>query len=135
MPHRPRSLALALAATAATAAAAPALAGAAAPAPTARVAATATCPIFTVVSNDPMAGFSAGRYHRLNFSPNIRTLTCDTTFHILRSYLYHPRSMQGWTAGPLTGNLSRALGRRFLKRGTNGRTGFDVWRFPATRRG
>ena len=92
---------------------------------------TTECPIFTVVKNDPQSGFSAGKYHRLNFTPAGTTLTCDDTYHIFRSYLYAPRSMKGWTTQKLGGRLSGAIGKRFIKSGTNGRTGFDVWRFPS----
>jgi hypothetical protein len=120
---RSRILALAAIATLAVPAAAAAK-------PSAKAAATAECPIFTVVLNDPEAGFTAGRYHRLNFAPRISTLTCDDTYHIFRSYLYHPRSLRGWTVGKLVGELRTATGKRFIKRGTNGRVGFDVWRFP-----
>jgi len=100
---------------------------------TRRRTATSECPIFTVVQNDPQAGFSAGKYHRLNFTPAGTTLTCDDTYHIFRSYLYEPRSMRGWKTQKLGGELRGAIGKRFVKNGTNGRTGFDVWRFPARR--
>jgi hypothetical protein len=100
---------------------------------TSRRTSTSECPLFTVVKNDPQAGFSAGRYHRLNFTPAGTTLTCDDTYHLFRSYLYEPRSMRGWTTQKLGGKLRGALGKRFVKNGTNGRTGFDVWRFPARR--
>ncbi len=39
--------------------------------------------------------------------------------------------MKGWTTQKLGGRLSGAIGKRFIKSGTNGRTGFDVWRFPS----
>lgn len=127
MTHRIRALAVAataaLALTATTGAAT-------AKQPSATKSATAECPIFTVVLNDPEAGFTAGRYHRLNFAPRIASLTCDDTYNILRSYLYHPRSLRGWSVGPLGGELRTATGKRFTKRGSNGRIGFDVWRFP-----
>jgi hypothetical protein len=126
MSHRARALPLALAAALALLVAAPAFADAR---QKAKASATAECPIFTVVEDDPQAGFDAGRYHRLNFSPQIRSLTCDDTYHIFRSYLYHPRSMRGWTVGPLVSRLRSAEGRRFIKRGSGGRIGFDVWRF------
>ncbi|MDO8211570.1 hypothetical protein [Conexibacter sp. CPCC 206217] len=96
----------------------------------ARRTSTSECPIFTVVQNDPQSGFSAGKYHRLNFAPAGVSLTCDDTYHIFRSYLYEPRSMAGWTTQKLGGSLRTATGKRFVKRGTNGRVGFDVWRFP-----
>ena len=121
-----RALPLALVAAVVLFVAAPAVAGAKS---TAKASATAECPIFTVVDDDPQAGFDAGRYHRLNFSPQIRTLTCDDTYHLFRSYLYNPRSMRGWTVGPLVSRLRGAEGRRFVKRGSKGRIGFDVWRF------
>lgn len=121
-----RALPLALVAAVALFFAAPAIAGAKSKA---KASATAECPIFTVVDDDPQAGFDAGRYHRLNFSPQIRTLTCDDTYHLFRSYLYNPRSMRGWTVGPLVSRLRGAEGRRFIKRGSKGRIGFDVWRF------
>lgn len=126
MSHRARALPLAIAAAVVLLVAAPAFADARS---TAKTSATAECPIFTVVDDDPQAGFDAGRYHRLNFSPQIRTLTCDDTYHIFRSYLYEPRSMRGWTVGPLVSRLRGAEGRRFIKRGSKGRIGFDVWRF------
>lgn len=124
-----RFRALAVAATAALALTASS-GVASAKSPAAKQSATAQCPIFTVVLNDPEAGFTAGRYRRLNFSPQISTLTCDDTYNIFRSYLYHPRSLRGWSVGPLGGELRTATGKRFTKRGSNGRIGFDVWRFP-----
>lgn len=89
---------------------------------------TQRCPRFWVVRNDPQAGFVAGRYFRLNFAPRIRTLSCDYTYHVFRSYLYEPRSLRGWAVQRLRGELRGQLGRRFIKRGTNGRVGFDVFR-------
>lgn len=125
---RPRRL-LASAAAVALLAALPSAADAA----KARTSATQECPIFTVVVDDPQAGFPAGKYHRLNFSPNIKSLTCDDTYHIFRSYLYHPRSMRGWTAGKLIGEMRGDTGKRFTKNGSRGRIGFDVWMGPAKR--
>jgi hypothetical protein len=122
MSNRLRVIALAAIATLAL----PAAAGAR----TANVATTGECPIFTVVLNDPEAGFTAGKYHRLDFAPKIANVTCDDTYNVLRSYLYHPRTLRGWTVGPLVDELRTATGHRFLKRGSKGKIGFDVWRFP-----
>lgn len=105
-------------------------ASATAGAATAKPSATGECPIFTVVKNDPQSGFSAGKYHRLNFSPNPASLTCDDTYHIFRSYLYEPKSLRGWTVGKLVDELRTATGKRFIKNGSKGKIGFDVWRFP-----
>ncbi len=128
MPAVRSRLALVAAAVASCAALAlPAAAGASQP-PVARAAATTTCPHFTVVANDPLAGFTAGVYHRLNFSPVASQLTCNQTYDVLRSYLYAPSSLKGWTVGKLVGSLSGATGKRFTQNGSNGTIGFDVWR-------
>src|SRR3954453_2878675 len=94
---------------------------------TVHVSATMRCFSFTVVQPDPAAKFSAGVYQRQNFSPN-NSLSCNTAFDTLRSYLYDPQTLRGWTVGPLTGPLKNATGRRFVKNGTNGSTGFNVYR-------
>lgn len=94
---------------------------------TGRVSATQRCFNFTVVQPDPAAKFSAGVYQRQNFSPN-NSLSCNTAFDILRSYLYDPQTLRGWTVGSLTGPLKNATGRRFVKNGTHGSTGFNVYR-------
>lgn len=96
--------------------------------PAAASAQTQRCPTFWVVRDDPQADFVAGRYFRLNFAPRISTLSCDYTYHVFRSYLYEPRSATGWAVQPLRGELRGQLGKRFVKRGTNGRVGFDVFR-------
>ncbi|MDQ4040313.1 MAG: hypothetical protein M3141_01020 [Actinomycetota bacterium] len=95
--------------------------------PTGSAAATQRCFNFTVVQPDPQARFAAGVYRRLNFSPG-NTLSCNTTYHLLRSYLYDPRSLRGWTVGPLVGPLRNTTGRRFVRNGTRGQVGFDVYR-------
>jgi hypothetical protein len=92
-----------------------------------RSASTQRCFDFTVVQPDPMAAFSAGTYHRQNFSPG-NSLTCATTFNIFRSYLYDPQSQSGWTVGPLTGSLRGQVGKRFVQKGTNNRVGFNIYR-------
>jgi hypothetical protein len=86
---------------------------------------------FTVVHNDvsegfPKTGRNGGKYSALAFSPT-RSLSCLTVYDVLRSYLYDPRGLKGWTVGRLTGELASFPGRRFLKRGSGGRTGFDVY--------
>lgn len=96
--------------------------------PVAKASQTQKCPRFWVVLNDPAAGFPAGHYYRLNFAPNVKTLTCTDTYHILRSYLYEPSSMKGWKAGPLIGELRGQLGKHFTKNGSKGKIGFDVFR-------
>ncbi len=88
---------------------------------------TQRCPKFWVVRDDPQADFVAGRYWRLNFAPRISTLSCDYTYHVFRSYLYEPDTHAGWAVQPLRGELRGQLGKRFVKRGTNGRVGFDVF--------
>jgi hypothetical protein len=92
-----------------------------------RTASTQRCFDFTVVQPDPMAQFSAGTYHRQNFSPG-NSLSCNTTFNIFRSYLYDPQSQSGWTVGPLTGSLRGQIGRRFVQKGTNNSVGFNIYR-------
>jgi hypothetical protein len=92
-----------------------------------RAASTQGCFDFTVVQPDPMAQFAAGTYHRQNFSPG-NSLSCNTTFNIFRSYLYDPRSLSGWTVGPLTGSLRGQLGKRFVQKGTNNSVGFNIYR-------
>src|SRR3954452_19462551 len=93
----------------------------------ANVSATMRCFDFTVVQPDPSANFAAGVYHRQNFSPN-NSLSCNTAYDVLRSYLYDPATLRGWTVGPLIGTLRNATGRRFARNGTNGSTGFNVYR-------
>jgi hypothetical protein len=92
-----------------------------------RVASTQRCFDFTVVQPDPAAQFAAGTYHRQNFSPG-NSLSCNTTYNIFRSYLYDPQSLSGWTVGPLTGSLSRQIGKRFVQKGTNNSVGFNIYR-------
>ena len=94
---------------------------------TGSAAATQRCFAFTVVQPDPQAHFAAGVYRRNNFSPG-NTLSCNTTYHLLRSYLYDPRSLRGWRVGPLVGPLRNATGRRFVRNGTGGTVGFNVYR-------
>lgn len=97
--------------------------------PTASIAATQTCPYFTVVHNDSAVGFPAGTYHRLNFSPNNAGLHCSPpmpdSYDLMRDYLLDG-SVHGYGVGPLTGSLAKEPGCRFLKTGTT-TTGFDVW--------
>jgi hypothetical protein len=97
--------------------------------PAATIAATQTCPYFTVVHNDSAVGFPAGTYHRLNFSPNNAGLHCSPpmpdSYDLLRDYLLDG-SVHGYGVGPLTGSLAKNPGCRFLKTGTT-TTGFDVW--------
>jgi hypothetical protein len=95
--------------------------------PTGSAAATQRCFNFTVVQPDPAAGFAAGVYQRQNFSPN-NTLSCNTTYDVFRSYLYDPQSHRGWQVGRLVGPLRNATGKRFVQTGTNGMTGFNVYR-------
>ena len=97
---------------------------------TGSAAATQSCFAFTVVQPDPQAQFAAGVYQRNNFSPN-NSLSCNTTYHLLRSYLYDPSSLRGWTVGRLVGPLRNATGRRFVQNGTNGMVGFNVYRNAA----
>ena len=120
MSLRPIALALALVAAAA-------LATSALASRTAHLTATMRCFNFTVVQPDPAAKFTAGVYQRQNFSPN-NSLSCNTAFDVLRSYLYDPQSHRGWSVGPLVGPLRNATGRRFVKTGTGGSTGFNVFR-------
>ena len=120
MPLRPIAVAVALVAAAA-------LATTALASRTAHVTATMRCFNFTVVQPDPAAKFTAGVYQRQNFSPN-NSLSCNTAFDVLRSYLFDPQSQTGWTVGPLVGPLRNAFGRRFVKKGTGGLTGFNVYR-------
>jgi hypothetical protein len=120
MPLRPVALAVALVAAAA-------LATSALASRTAHLTATMTCFNFTVVQPDPAAKFVAGVYQRQNFSPN-NSLSCNTTFDVLRSYLFDPQTHKGWSVGPLVGSLRNATGRRFVKTGTGGSTGFNVFR-------
>src|SRR3954453_18564579 len=94
---------------------------------TVHVSATMRCFNFTVVQPDPAAKFAAGVYQRQNFSPN-NSLSCNTAFDVLRSYLFDPQSHRGWTVGPLIGPLRNATGRRFVQNGTGGGTGFNVFR-------
>ncbi len=96
-----------------------------------RTASTQRCFDFTVVQPDPMAQFSAGTYHRQNFSPG-NSLSCNTTFNIFRSYLYDPQSQTGWTVGPLTGSLRGQIGKRFVQKGTNNSVGFNIYRAGRT---
>ena len=96
--------------------------------PTANAAVGFGCPKFTVVHNDTAAGFPKGVYNRLNFAPKAFLLNCDDSFQVFRSYLYSPNSHAGWKVGPLTGNLKNRTGKRFLKSGSNGRIGFDVYK-------
>ena len=100
--------------------------------PTAKASQTQKCPKFWVVRDDPQADFVAGRYFRLNFAPRISQLSCDYTYHVFRSYLYEPRSHRGWVVQSLRGELRGQLGKRFVKRGSRGKVGFDVFR-PAPR--
>src|SRR6266540_3472848 len=65
-------------------------AGAANAAPKANPAVGFGCPKFTVVVTDVAAGFPRGTYSRLNFAPTQAQLSCDYSFHVFRSYLYHP---------------------------------------------
>jgi hypothetical protein len=95
--------------------------------PTGSAAATQRCFNFTVVQPDPAAGFAAGVYQRQNFSPN-NSLSCNTTFDVFRSYLYDPQTHRGWTVGRLVGPLRNATGKRFVRNGTNGMTGFNIYR-------
>ncbi len=120
MPLRPIVLAVALVAAAGLATAAPA-------SRIGHVSSTQRCFNFTVVQPDPQAQFAAGVYQRVNFSPN-NSLSCNTAFDVLRSYLYDPTSHRGWTVGKLVGPLRNATGRRFVMKGTGGSTGFDVYR-------
>jgi hypothetical protein len=120
MPLRPIAVAVALVAAAA-------LATSALASRTAHLTATMRCFNFTVVQPDPAAKFTAGVYQRQNFSPN-NSLSCNTAFDVLRSYLYDPQSQTGWTVGPLVGPLRNSVGRRFVKKGTGGSTGFNVYR-------
>jgi hypothetical protein len=90
-------------------------------------ASTQRCFDFTVVQPDPWAQFAAGTYHRSNFSPG-NSLSCDATYHLFRSYLYDPPSLRGWTVGPLTGSLRGQIGKRFVKNGTRGTVGFNIYR-------
>jgi hypothetical protein len=92
-----------------------------------RTASTQRCFDFTVVQPDPAAQFSAGTYHRQNFSPG-NSLSCNTTFNIFRSYLYDPQSQSGWSVGPLTGSLRGQTGKRFVQKGTNNSVGFNIYR-------
>ena len=125
----PRSRVLGLAVVVALVAAAFAASAVAATAqPVASAAQTQKCPSFFVVLNDPAAGFAAGHYHRLNFAPQVSTLTCSDTYHLLRSYLYEPRSFKGWKVSALIGELRGQLGKHFVKNGSNGKIGFDVFR-------
>lgn len=96
--------------------------------PVASASQTQRCPSFQVVLNDPTAGVSAGHYFRLNFAPRVSTLTCDDTYHLLRSYLYEPSSFRGWKVSALIGELRGQLGKHFVKNGSNGKIGFDVFR-------
>jgi hypothetical protein len=125
-----RSRVLGVAAAAAAIAVLPAASAVAKP--TAVASQTQRCPKFWVVRDDPQSGFTAGRYFRLNFAPTVSTLSCDYTYHVLRSYLYEPRTLTGWTVGPLIGELRGQLGRHFVKRGSNSRVGFDVFRQPTS---
>ena len=79
---------------------------------------------------DVEAGFPRGTYNRLNFAPegNQDLLPCDYTFHVFRSYLYHPDSHRGWTVQRLRGELKNRTGKRFLRNGTGGKQGFDVYK-------
>ena len=120
MPLRPIALAIALVAAAG-------LATSALASRTAHLSATMRCFNFTVVQPDPAAKFAAGVYQRQNFSPN-NTLSCNTTFDVLRSYLFDPQTHRGWSVGPLVGPLRNATGRRFVQNGTGGSTGFNVFR-------
>jgi hypothetical protein len=120
MPFRPIALAVALVAAAG-------LATSALASRTAHLSATMRCFNFTVVQPDPAAKFAAGVYQRQNFSPN-NSLSCNTAFDVLRSYLYDPQSHRGWSVGPLVGPLRNATGRRFVQNGTGGSTGFNVFR-------
>jgi hypothetical protein len=120
MPLRPIVLAVALVAAAG-------LATSALASRTAHLSATMRCFNFTVVQPDPQAQFAAGVYQRQNFSPN-NSLSCNTAFDVLRSYLYDPTSHRGWTVGKLVGPLRNATGRRFVQNGTGGSTGFNVFR-------
>ncbi len=86
------------------------------------------CPDFRVVVDDPAAGFKKGVYRRRNFSEPKGDLTCDDSYHVLRSYLYHPDSHKGWTVGRLKGDLANKQGKRFLKNGTDSQVGFDVFK-------
>jgi hypothetical protein len=120
MPLRPIALAIALVAAAGLATSAPA-------SRIGHVSSTQRCFNFTVVQPDPQAQFTAGVYQRQNFSPN-NSLSCNTAFDVLRSYLYDPTSHRGWSVGKLTGPLRNATGRRFVQNGTGGATGFNVFR-------
>jgi hypothetical protein len=120
MPLRPVALAVALVAAAG-------LATSALASRTAHLTATMRCFNFTVVQPDPAAKFVAGVYQRQNFSPN-NSLSCNTAFDVLRSYLFDPQTHKGWSVGPLVGSLRNATGRRFVKTGTGGSTGFSVYR-------
>ncbi len=127
MTFRSRLLGVAVAAASIAAiAVAPAVVATAKPVATA--AKTQKCPRFWVVHTDRAAGFKAGHYYRLNFAPSLKRYTCTDTFHILRSYLYEPRTMKGWKVGPLIGELRGQLGKHFVKRGSHGKIGFDVFR-------
>ncbi len=88
------------------------------------------CPKFTVVVTDVEAGFPRGTYNRLNFAPdrNQSLLSCDYSFHVFRSYLYHPDSHRGWSVQRLRGELKNRTGKRFLLNGSDGKIGFDVYK-------
>ena len=119
MPLRPIALAIALVAAAGLATAAPA-------SRIGHVSSTQRCFNFTVVQPDPQAQFAAGVfYQRQNFSPN-NSLSCNTAFDVLRSYLDDPTSHRGWTVGKLVGPLRNAAGRLFVMKGSGGSIGFDV---------
>lgn len=92
------------------------------------------CPTFRVVARDTRAGFPIpGVYRRNAFSSSRSTIpSCTETFHVLRSWLYDPDRVefaaQGWDVGALRGGLRTREGRQFAERGSNGRTGFQVYR-------
>jgi hypothetical protein len=96
--------------------------------PSANAAVGFSCPKFTVVHGNTSAGFPKGVYNRLNFAPKAFLLNCDDSFQVLRSYLYAPDDHAGWKVGKLTGKLADRTGRRFIKSGSNGRIGFDVYK-------
>jgi hypothetical protein len=92
------------------------------------------CPTFRVVARDTRAGFpQAGVYRRNAFSNSRATIpSCNETYHVLRSWLYDPDRVefaeQGWDVGALRGGLRTRTGRQFAERGSNGRSGFQVYR-------
>ena len=126
MKFRPRATGLAVA----LAVAAPAALPAASPG----AVFTQRCPNFTVVAPDPSAGFpQQGTYRRNNFSNSRSTiLSCDATYHVLRSWLFDPSASDfrasGWDVGALRGGLRTRTGRRFTLRSSRGHVGFEVYR-------